>query len=70
MRLKYEKVIHHAIVNNLFGTGYTKRAVTLKVVVNTTYSLQPLHTLLNIDSSDASLKRLFYLHNDNAMVHS
>ena len=42
MRLKYEKVIHHAVVNNLFGFGYTKKAVTLKVVVNTTYSLQPL----------------------------
>ena len=26
MRLKYEKVIHHAIVNNLFGFGYTKKS--------------------------------------------
>ena len=23
---KYEKVIHHAIVNNLFGFGYTKKS--------------------------------------------
>ena len=26
MRLKYEKVIHRAIVNNLFGLGYTKKS--------------------------------------------
>ena len=26
MRLKYEKVIHHAVVNNLFGFGYTKKS--------------------------------------------
>ena len=26
MRLKYEKVIHHAVVNNLFGLGYTKKS--------------------------------------------
>jgi len=26
VRLKYEKVIHHAIVNNLFGFGYTKKS--------------------------------------------
>ena len=26
MRLKYEKVIHHAIVNNLFGFGYMKKS--------------------------------------------
>ena len=26
MRLKYEKVIHHAIVNNLFGLESTKKS--------------------------------------------
>ena len=26
MRLKYEKVIHHAIVNNLFRWQYTKKS--------------------------------------------
>jgi len=26
VRLKYEKVIHRAIVNNLFGLGYTKKS--------------------------------------------
>ena len=26
MRLKYEKVIHRAVVNNLFGFGYTKKS--------------------------------------------
>ena len=26
MRLKYEKVIHRAIVNNLFGQGYMKKS--------------------------------------------
>ena len=26
MRLKYEKVIHHAVVNNLFGLRYMKKS--------------------------------------------
>ena len=55
MRLKYEKVIHHAIVNNFLGGNIRKRAVTLKVVVNTIYSLQPLSRFLIIKKGPGSL---------------
>ena len=39
MRLKYEKVIHHAIVNNLFGFGYTKKSCNAQEAVTKLFNI-------------------------------